>query len=158
MNPTGFNAYHRQQKWDSRFLNMASLVASWSKDPSIKVGAVIVDPRRRVMGHGYNGFAHGCHDHAMYYADRNIKYKRVIHAEVNAILNANAPITGCTLYSTFHPCCQCAAIIVQAGITEVVYIPNDRDEAYKESFEAAQLMFAEAGVRIRLVGNQPIKE
>ena len=74
-------------KWDIRFLEMAKLVASWSKDPSTQVGAVAVR-NRTVIAQGYNGFPRGCDDHELYYLNKAIKYKRIVHAEMNAIYNA----------------------------------------------------------------------
>jgi dCMP deaminase len=107
-------------KWDNRFMLLARHVAMWSKDPSTKVGAVIVDAKRRVIALGYNGFPRGVDDSPERYADRPTKYAHVVHAELNAILNALGPVDGCTLYVTLEPCTTCAKAIIQSGIARVV--------------------------------------
>lgn len=110
-----------QTKWDLRFLEMAQLVASWSKDPRTQVGAVLVGQEREILAVGYNGFARGTSDDG--YWDREHKHRHVIHAEENAILNAarsGTRIQGATLYVTHHPCCHCSGVLIQAGITRVV--------------------------------------
>ena len=113
------------RKWDERFMRLARHVAMWSKDPSTKVGAVVVDSKRRVIALGYNGFPRGVDDSPERYADRPTKYAHVVHAELNAILNALGPVEGCTLYVTLEPCTTCAKAIIQSGIRRVV-LP-DRD-------------------------------
>lgn len=107
-------------KWDARFLELAETVALWSKDPSTKVGCVIVDPdTNRIMGVGFNGFPRGMCDHEELYADRETKYARTIHAEVNAVLNSQKT-EGYTAYVTAPPCTNCALALIQAGIERVV--------------------------------------
>jgi dCMP deaminase len=95
-------------KWDTRFLDLAALVASWSKDPSTKVGAVIVRPDRTVASLGYNGFPRGVADTESRYEDRETKYQLVVHAEANAIISAGESVKGMTMYGTLFPCCDCA--------------------------------------------------
>ena len=73
-------------KWDKRFLEMAKVVSTWSKDPSTKVGTVAVR-NRTVIAQGYNGFPRGIKDDDRY-NDREIKYKFIVHSEMNAIYNA----------------------------------------------------------------------
>lgn len=119
------------EKWDRRFLEMAALVASWSKDPSTKCGAVIVRPDRSVCSVGFNGFPRGVEDKQEHYDDRSEKYERVIHAEVNAILAAKEPMNGYTLY-TFPAgptpsCARCTTCIIQAGITRAVHFVEEYD-------------------------------
>lgn len=106
-----------QSKWIRRYLDMANLVASWSKDPSTKVGAVLVSPENRVISVGYNGFAKG-HDDIKYQTEnREYKYSHTVHAEINALLQAGRPVDGCTLFLTpLPPCTHCLAMIKQAGI------------------------------------------
>jgi len=137
-------------KWDLRFLKLAHHISQWSKDPSTKVGAVIVDPMtRQVLGMGYNGFPRGVEDYPERYADRDIKLRYVTHAEVNAILNANRSVQNCTLYTTpMTPCCDCAKAIIQAGISRVISIQKDmaNTEAWAPMMAAADTMFQEAGV------------
>lgn len=86
-------------KWDLRYLEMAKLVASWSKDPSTRTGAVIADPDNCIVATGYNGFARGVKDSRERYANRELKYKMIVHCERNAIIYARRDLTGCTLYT-----------------------------------------------------------
>jgi dCMP deaminase len=107
-------------KWDLRFLRLAEETASWSKDPSTQVGCIIVDPdTNRIMGLGFNGFPRGMCDHKELYDDRETKYSRTIHAEVNAILNS-AKTVDCVAYVTAPPCTNCALVLIQSGIKRVV--------------------------------------
>jgi dCMP deaminase len=138
--------------WDKTFLNLCDEIAQRSKDPSTKVGACIVDEKKRIVSMGYNGFPRGCVDDPRMYEDRSVKLMRTIHAEVNAIITADRALDGCTLYvSPLHPCANCAAIIVQSGIKRVVYNSEMAVERWRESFEAAAAMFREAGVTVTYV-------
>ena len=139
--------------WDKTFLNLCDEIAQRSKDPSTKVGACIVDTKKRIVAMGYNGFPRGCDDDPVLYRDRNIKLMRTIHAEVNAIITAGQNLEGCTLYvSPLHPCSNCAAIIVQAGIKRVVYRGDDAiPERWRDNFISAQHLFDEAGVEVECV-------
>jgi dCMP deaminase len=136
-------------KWDTRFLDLAALVASWSKDPSTKVGAVIVRPDRTVASLGYNGFPRGVADTESRYEDRETKYQLVVHAEANAIISAGESVKGMTMYGTLFPCCDCAKLIIQAGIQTLVVPQADRPERYAESMAHADQMFFESGVLVR---------
>lgn len=131
-------------KWHARFLDLAHLVASWSKDPSTRVGAVIVDSKNRVVSLGFNGFPHGTDDTAL---PRERKLLRTIHAEENALLFAQRDLTGCTAYVTHHPCGPCAAKLVQAGVTSVV-VGRPMHDAWAAHTEEASLILAEAGVEV----------
>ena len=136
-------------KWDARFLDLAEHIGTWSKDPSTKVGAVIVRPDRTVVAVGYNGFPRGTDDSPEKLEDRAAKLFRTVHAETNALLTAWGPVHGCTLYvSPLHPCANCAAMIVQAGIARVVARTSGNAARWAESFAAAREMFAEAGVEV----------
>ncbi|MGA1495217.1 MAG: deoxycytidylate deaminase [Rhodothermales bacterium] len=137
--------------WDSRFMEMAVLVSSWSKDPGTKVGAVLVG-ERNILATGYNGFPSGIDDNPARYADREVKLAYTVHAEVNALLNAaknGAKTEGSTLYATFHPCVNCAAAIIQGGIRRVV-CPSveSAPERWHDSFNRARDLMMEAGVEI----------
>lgn len=135
-------------KWDKRFQNLAKEASTWSKDPSTKVGSVIVNDRRIVVAMGYNGFAKGVPDWDYLLNDREKKYPRVIHAEVNAVLNANSSVRGCTLYTWPFACCgPCAAIMIQAGIQRVVYPPNTPDR-WKKTVTIGLEMMLSAGVKV----------
>lgn len=143
------------RKWDLRFLDLAQLVSTWSKDPSTKCGAVIVRPDRTVASVGFNGFPRGCDDDPALYADRDLKLSRVVHAEQNALLHAGESVKGYTLYSWppgFGPSCdRCTAHIIQAGITRVVY-KRVEDEGFssrwKEAVERGLDMYDEAEVDV----------
>lgn len=144
----------RERKWDRRFMALAQHVAQWSKDPSTKVGAVIVDDRNRVIAHGYNGFPRGVEDSPELYADREQKYPRVVHAELNAILNALGPVEGCTLFATLAPCCECAKAIIQAGIRRVVITPESAktSDRWSESQKLAWDMMDQPGISVEWIG------
>ena len=99
--------------WHFRFLKLAQEVASWSKDPSTQVGTVIVDDKRRPISFGYNGFPRGIADTSELLQDREQKYKRVLHAEQNAILfSSKKDLSDCTIYTTHFPCSQCTASLI----------------------------------------------
>lgn len=139
-------------KWDKRFLDLAHFISGWSKDPSTKVGAVIANLHKTAVGLGYNGFPRGVHDHAHRYEDRDVKYPMVVHAEINAILNAGQSVRGFTMYCTMFPCPQCAAYIIQSGIIRVVAMTSPSDARWKEGHDLARKMFSEAGVDYETVG------
>lgn len=138
--------------WDSRFLELAHHVSSWSKDPSTKVGCVLVDDQRRVVGMGYNGFPRGVDDSSERYNDRPTKYLMVQHAEANAVLNAVGKTAGCTAYVTHHPCANCARLLIQAGVKRIVSIAPEGGiaERFADSFRAAATMLDESGVEVEL--------
>lgn len=136
-------------RWDLFYLGLADYVASASKDPSTKVGAVITRPDKTVASLGFNGFPRNMSDHQQLYEDRATKYSRIIHAEINAILHAREPLTGYTLYCTHSPCDRCAVQVIQSGISKVVAWHTDKDPAFKErwaSIELAKRYFNEANV------------
>jgi dCMP deaminase len=139
-------------KWHKRWMDMACLVATWSKDMSRKVGAVIVDDHQRVVSLGWNGFPRGVNDDVQSRHEKPTKYLYSAHGEQNAISNAaanGARLRGCVIYSTLYPCADCARMIIQSGITKVYTVePNWDDATYKDSFAAAKIMFAEVGVEV----------
>lgn len=137
-------------KWEKRFVELAEHIAQWSKDPSTKVGAVIFDPNRRhVLGTGYNGFPRGCVDSTSGYADRSTKYLRVVHAEVNAVLNCTLVPRGQSMAVTKLPCVECSKVIIQSGI-QVVYTFDQvtADPRWMESQTNALQLMWEAGVEV----------
>lgn len=132
--------------WDKRFLDLASHVAGWSKDPSTKVGAVIVRPDKTVASIGFNGLPRGVEDSDTRLHDRQLKYPMTVHAEVNAILHAREPLHGYTIYvAPLNPCSNCAAAIIQSGIKRVMAMAQINPR-WEESNALAQTMFEEAGV------------
>jgi dCMP deaminase len=140
-------------KWDSRFLKAAHEVASWSKDPSTKVGCVIVNPElQRRTGEGFNGFPRFLSDAPELYADRDVKYSRTLHAELNAVLFAKET-EGCTAYVTHPPCSSCSLVLIQSGISRVV-CPKPSDDLlsrWEDSISHAKGFFDEAEVEYELV-------
>ena len=150
--------------WDEFFIGMAKYVSTASKDPSTQVGAVLVDSDRRVIGMGYNGFPRGVHDDVSRYLDKPTKYAMVVHAELNAILNAHAPTEGSTLYvwpqfyTAMPPVCnECAKAVIQAGITRVVGnkvgVRGDFNigQMWAKPIEDAKTMLIEAQVEMSYV-------
>ena len=136
-------------KWDKRFLELAELVATWSKDPSLGVGSVIVDKHNRVVSMGFNGLAGGVVDSVERLEDKTIKHQIVLHAENNAILFANRHLIGCTIYTSPLPtCAHCASMIIQSGITRVVTMNRSMKRRWIDSAQLARTMFDEAGVEV----------
>lgn len=146
-------------KWQARFMGLAKEIASWSKDPSTQVGAVIVRPDKTICSVGFNGFPHGVKDDPLAIANRDTKLLRTIHAELNAILSSKEPLIGYSLFVwPLQPCAQCAAAIIQGGIKEVYYPLRDTtlnyagwresaaNDRWSESFKHALQMFDESGV------------
>ncbi|HET8686514.1 MAG TPA: dCMP deaminase family protein [Methanosarcina sp.] len=109
----------KNNKWHGRFMNMAKLVSTWSKDPSTQVGAVIVDSSNRVVSVGFNGLPRGIEDSEARLLDRDVKLSLTIHAEENALLFANQSLEGCSIYVTQQPCGPCSAKLIQKGIKAV---------------------------------------
>ena len=142
-------ADHRElTHWDYRFLGLAEHIAGWSKDPSTKVGAVVADGNHRVISTGFNGLPSGVEDTLERLQDRDLKYQMVVHAERNAIIDARASLAGCSLYVwPMMPCSVCAAMIIQAGLAEVV-APSSDNPRWVESFRLTEEMFREAGVSL----------
>ena len=143
-------------KWNIRFLRLAKFITDegWSKDPSTKCSAVIVRPDKTIASIGFNGFPAGCDDDPKLYANRELKYERVVHAEVNAILHAREPLTGYTIYTYpqgYGPsCARCTATIIQAGIHTVVHFKDTSEfaERWRKVSEIGLQMYKEAGVNV----------
>lgn len=144
----------RQLKWDRRFLRLAKEIASWSKDPSTQTGAVIVRPDLSIASIGFNGFPRGVDDSPARYADRELKYKLIVHCERNAYVFARESLKGFALYTyPFMSCSPCAGMGIQAGIARHVAppLPEDKRERWAADMELATRMFNEAGVRVDIV-------
>lgn len=139
------------EKWDCRFLEMARLVAGWSKDPSTKAGAVIVRPNKSVKSVGFNGFPKTMPDTAELYANRDEKYSRIVHCEVNAAIHSEGGIEGCTLYTyPFISCDRCCVQMIQGGIIRMVApIPSaDALTRWATFFEKTRIYCKESGVEL----------
>jgi len=137
--------------WDRWFVGMAQYISTASKDPSTKVGAVIVDQYRRVVSVGYNGFPKGVEDTADRLNDRSIKYQMIVHGERNALLFASQSLRDCCVYTyPFMPCPVCSGMIIQSGITSCVAPRNDNPR-WADGFNLSLEMFSESGVNVRLL-------
>lgn len=139
-------------KWDKRYFEIAKSVASWSKDPSTKVGAVIVGSKGQILSQGYNGFPRGIEDTEIRLNDRPTKLKYVVHAEMNCIYNASysgASLENSTLYVHGLPVCsECAKGVIQVGIKRVLMsYPKTIDDRWRNSFNDSSLMFDESGMK-----------
>lgn len=133
-------------KWDLRYLEMSQLVSTWSKDPSTKVGAVIVNSDNKIVSLGYNGLPQNIPDDKSILDNRYEKYKYIIHAETNAILTANTTVKGCTVYTyPFLPCTNCASMVIQAGIKRVVSF-ECVDNRWKAILEDSKNLFKRANI------------
>jgi len=149
-------------------MSVAFLSAQRSKDPNKQVGACVVGKDKLILGVGYNGFPRGCADDALPWSKKSAnddpletKYAYVCHAEMNAIMNKNsASVAGGSLYVTMYPCNECAKLIIQAGIEEVVYYEGKISEAKTEDgapngskedpiYAASNRLLKLAGVRVR---------
>jgi dCMP deaminase len=147
-----------QYFWDERFLRLAEHISRWAKDPSTKVGAVIVDEDRRIVSLGYNGLPKGVADTHERLHNRELKYKTIIHGERNAILFAERSVRHCTLYTwPFQPCSVCASMVIQVGISRVVSL-NDANPRWVSDFALSSELFAEAGVQLDHYDLQPVVE
>lgn len=135
---------HSPDFWDHYFLKVADVIATASKDPSSKVGAVLVDDKRRIVATGYNGFPQRCDDNEEYYTNRDVKLMRVLHAEENALLFSDRLAE--TVYVTHPPCAHCTAMLIQKGIKRIVYRKVQMNESWLKSFEEAKRMAWEAQV------------
>jgi dCMP deaminase len=140
-----------KDKWNAWFIGLAKYVATASKDPSTKVGAVIIDEERRIVSCGYNGLPRGVEDNFDRLTNRDVKYKMIVHAERNALLFARGPVKNCTLYTyPMMPCGPCASMVIQAGIKKVV-APLSDNPRWQEDMKLSMEMFAEAGVEVVLL-------
>jgi len=140
---------------------IAFLSAQRSKDPSTQVGACIVNKDKKIVGIGYNGMPNGCDDDELPWQRTSddwleTKYPYVCHAELNAILNKNsADVKDCTIYVAMFPCNECAKIIVQSGICEVVYASDKH--AHKPAYIASRRLLTMANVKLTQFVNRPSK-
>ena len=138
--------------WDDYFMSVALLSGKRSKDPNTQVGACIVNKNNVIESTGYNGLPKGCSDDEFPWEKEgemlNTKYPFVVHAELNAILNAKGKdLSGCKIYVALFPCNECAKAIIQSGISEVVYLSDKYSNT--DSVKASKMMFKCAGVELR---------
>ncbi len=135
--------------WDDYFMGIAILSSKRSKDPNTQVGACIINTDKRIIGIGYNGLPKGCDDLEFPWGNSSdnlldTKYPYVVHAEANAILNSTCSLKEATIYTTLFPCNECAKLIIQSGISKVIYM----SDKYKNEISsiASKKMFDTAGV------------
>ncbi len=136
--------------WDEYFMGVAELSARRSKDPNTQVGACIVNNEKRIIGIGYNGFPTKLSDDDFPWENNgdftNTKYPYVVHAEMNALLNATREVKGSTIFVTLFPCHECTKMLIQSGIEEIVYIDDkyentEGDQAAKKMLNAAKVSY-----------------
>ena len=142
--------------WDEYYLDICKAVAARSKDPNTQVGCIIAGPAHEIRSTGYNSFPRGIRDDVPERLERPTKYLWMEHAERNAICNAarvGTPLQDCTLYVELMPCMDCGRAIVQAGIIEVVVssarMQQYSSEYYDEHFRVVEVLFKEAGIKVR---------
>lgn len=140
--------------WDEYFMGVAILASQRSKDPSTQVGACIIDEEKRILSTGYNGFPKGCSDDEFPWnrdeAEGETKYQYVVHAELNAILNASGKsLAGSTLYVGLFPCNECAKAIIQSGIKEIIFLSDKYHDT--ASMIASRKMLDSAGIAYRKI-------
>lgn len=147
---------NNEEKWHSRYLQLARYVSTWSKDPT-KIGAVAVGRYGQVLSQGYNGFPRGVIDAPSRMKDKPTKYLYTVHAEMNMICNANlnsVSLEGSYVYVIgIPPCCDCAKCLIQVKVDTVVLDrPHDNlHEPWKTSWDLSQNMFSEAGVKVHII-------
>lgn len=145
-------------KWHNRYVALANEVASWSKDPSTRVGAVAIGSKGQVLAQGYNGFPRGIEDRLCRYNNRELKYRYVVHAEMNVIYNATyngVSLDGSTLYVSGLPVCsECAKGVIQVGISKVVINVSEMKEPWKHSWEISKEMFDESNIKWEIINDR----
>lgn len=137
--------------WDETFVQLCNIIARRSKDPNTQNGSCIVNDKNIIVGMGYNGFPFGCSDDILPW-DREgdfceTKYSYVVHAEANAIFNANSDIAGTRLYCNLFPCNECTKIIIQNGIKEIIYTSDKYHD--EDIWKVSRKMLDLAGVAYR---------
>jgi len=148
--PSGEHARSEYLEWSEYFMAVSFLSAMRSKDPATQVGACIVSEDKRIVGIGYNGMPRGCPDSKLPWGksskdELETKYMYVCHAEMNAIMNKNsASVEGCTIYVALFPCNECAKMIIQAGIKDVIYFSDKHAE--KSNTIASKKLLDMAGI------------
>ena len=149
----------KSYSWDEYFMTLAYLVSMKSKDPSTRVGAVIVGKDNEIISTGYNGLPRNVEDKLDRYVNKDYKYLSSNHAEENAMLHCaknGVSSKDCSIYTPWIPCSRCAKSIIQAGIKEVIYDENfpgndvnKQNEIWKQSIEVSNEILLEAKVKIR---------
>lgn len=141
-----------QRDWDIHYLIGAQWACRKSKDPSTQTGAILVRPDHSLCSAGFNGFPRNMKDDPELYADREKKYSRTVHCEMNALLlSQDATHKGYTLYTwPFASCDRCAVHMIQAGVTRFVFpeMPPEKAVRWKDVMELAEGYMLEAGCEV----------
>jgi len=135
--------------WDERFMQVAELVATWSKHPTFKIGCVVVDDDHNQLSGGFNGLPRGIDDNQI--LDQSKPVSATIHAEANAVAAAarnGHSLKDSTVYVTAQPCCQCAALLIQVGVKRVVYRFMSMDKKWMESNQEAERLLRDARIDV----------
>jgi dCMP deaminase len=130
--------------WDECFMLMAETVALRSKDPSTKVGAVLVSEDKSRVAIGYNGFPSGMPEGKDRWEN---KHRYVVHAELNAVINAKTDLSKWTLYTTMFPCSECTKLLLQTGISRVVY-KDIKSDSVGSSWELSTSLLEEMDIKV----------
>lgn len=154
-NPTTYDIAKSHLSWDEYFMNIAILTSLRSKDTNTKVGSVLVDGRNRIIGCGYNGLPSHI-DESLFPTDRDsdlpyneTKYAYIVHSELNAVLNtAVYDLTDSKLYVTLFPCCECVKVLLQKGISKIIYLSDKHhDDPYyvaaRKLLDAANIEYSQ---------------
>lgn len=157
----------QRNDWDSYFMTMAYLVSMKSKDPSTRVGSVIVGHDNEIIATGYNGLPRGILDLRERYYNKEFKHLTINHAEENAILHCariGVSAKGCKIYVPWVPCSRCTKSIIQAGLIEVIYDANfpgnivkKQSDEWKNSVEISRIMLEESKIKLRAFKGNLIK-
>lgn len=142
--------------WDEFFMNVALIASKRSKDPCTQVGATVVSKDNRILSVGYNGAPNNFSDNEFPWGKEdkdnlNNKYLFVCHAELNAISNYrgnNRDLEGARIYVTLFPCNECAKLIIQNGIKEVIYLSDKHHD--KEATKASRILLENTGIKTRM--------
>jgi dCMP deaminase len=136
------NSENTPNKWHKRFLELAKLVSTWSKDPSTQVGSVIVNDKNRIVSLGFNGYPRGVKDEGL--DNREVKYLKILHGEINSILFSKQDLTDCTIYVyPLPPCANCTSVIIQSGISKIVVLENQNKTKMLERWSQHNLIAKE---------------
>lgn len=152
------NKREKYISWRDYFASLAYITSLRSKDPNTQVGCCIFNPEtHRVVSLGYNGFPNDCSDDEFPWTktsknDDENKYFYVVHAELNAILNAKRDISGCYMMVTLFPCRECTKAIIQSGISKVFYL-NEPKKLYDPDKLAAMKMLNAAGIELERIND-----
>jgi dCMP deaminase len=145
-------------KWNRRFLKTALEVETWSKDTSTKVAAIVVDSDKIIRATGYNGIPRHLCDDVVVRHERPEKYKWFAHAEENLFCNCarlGVSTNDCTIFITACPCNTCTRMIIQSGISNVVYLRNQEFEArWVDSIKTSKEMLEEASIPITIYNRE----